>query len=87
MAKYKLVFKSSVAKDLRNIPNHDIKKILAKIDTLALNPRAEGCIKLSGANKYRVRKGIYRIIYEIRDEQLVISVIKIGHRSAVYKSN
>ena len=87
MAKYKLVFKKSVAKDLRSIPNTDVKKILAKIDTLTLNPRAEGCIKLSGADKYRVRQGIYRIIYEIRDEQLVISVIKIGHRSGVYQSN
>jgi mRNA interferase RelE/StbE len=87
MAKYKLVFKKSVAKDLRSIPNSDVKKILAKIDTLTLNPRAEGCIKLSGVDKYRVRQGIYRIIYEIRDEQLVISVIKIGHRSGVYQSN
>ena len=87
MAKYKLVFKKSVAKDLRSIPNNDVKKILAKIDTLTLNPRAEGCIKLSGADKYRVRQGIYRIIYEIRDEQLIISVIKIGHRSGVYQSN
>ncbi|KUM54828.1 type II toxin-antitoxin system RelE family toxin [Rheinheimera sp. EpRS3] len=87
MAKYKLVFKKSVAKDLRSIPNTDVKKILAKIDTLTLNPRAEGCIKLSGVDKYRVRQGIYRIIYEIRDEQLIISVIKIGHRSGVYQSN
>ena len=87
MAKYKLVFKKSVAKDLRSIPNTDVKKILAKIDTLTLNPRAEGCIKLSGVDKYRVRQGIYRIIYEIRNEQLIISVIKIGHRSGVYQSN
>lgn len=87
MAKYKLVFKKSVAKDLRSIPNNDVKKILAKIDTLTLNPRAEGCIKLSGVDKYRVRQGIYRIIYEIRDKQLIISVIKIGHRSGVYQSN
>ena len=87
MAKYKLVFKKSVAKDLRSIPNTDVKKILAKIDTLTLNPRAEGCIKLSGVDKYRVRQGIYRIIYQIRDEQLIISVIKIGHRSGVYQSN
>lgn len=87
MAKYKLVFKKSVAKDLRSIPNTDVKKILAKIDVLTLNPRAEGCIKLSGVDKYRVRQGIYRIIYEIRNEQLIISVIKIGHRSGVYQSN
>jgi len=48
MAKYKITFKSSVAKDLREIPASDITKILSKIDALAQDPRGEGCIKLSG---------------------------------------
>lgn len=87
MAKYSVVFKSSVAKDLSGIPNHDVQKILTKIDALALNPRAESCIKLSGHDNYRVRQGMYRIVYQIRDLELAISVIKVGHRSALYKSN
>ncbi|GAB2598925.1 type II toxin-antitoxin system RelE family toxin [Nitrincola alkalisediminis] len=85
MEKYEIVFKASVAKDFRSIPKSDVEKIISKIDTLSLNPRGEGCIKLSGDNKYRVRQGMYRIIYEIRDMQLVVSVIKVGHRSSVYK--
>lgn len=86
MAKYNLVFKKSVAKDLRSIPKGDVKKILKKIDGLAIDPRGEGCIKLSGHNLYRVRQGLYRIIYEIRDQELLVSVIKVSHRSNVYKS-
>jgi mRNA interferase RelE/StbE len=85
MAKYKISFKESVAKDLRSIPNHDVKRILARIDTLSANPRGEGCIKLSGQNLYRVRQGLFRIIYEIVDDRLVVHVIKVAHRSRIYK--
>lgn len=87
MAKYKVTFKKSVAKDLRMIPKSDIQKILSKIDALSENPRDEGCIKLSGKENYRVRQGLYRIIYEIKDGLLVINVVKIAHRSHVYKNN
>ncbi|MCT0252925.1 MULTISPECIES: type II toxin-antitoxin system RelE/ParE family toxin [unclassified Synechocystis] len=87
MAKYKITFKQSVSKDLRGIPNNDVKKILTRIDILATDPRGDGCVKLAGEDKYRVRQGVYRIIYEIRDAELVIAVVKIGHRSNVYKDN
>jgi mRNA interferase RelE/StbE len=84
MASYKLLFKKSVAKDLRNLPRHDIKKILERITALASDPRGHGCKKLSGQEYYRVRKGASRIIYEITDERLIVHVIKIGHRSKIY---
>ncbi|MCI2283817.1 type II toxin-antitoxin system RelE/ParE family toxin [Colwellia sp. MSW7] len=87
MEKYRITFKKSVAKDLRVIPKNDIKKILSKIDTLAVNPRGEGCIKLSGKENYRVRQGLYRIVYEIKDDVLVVNVVKVSHRSQVYKNN
>jgi mRNA interferase RelE/StbE len=87
MAKYKITFKKSVAKDLRVIPKNDIQKILSKINSLSENPRGEGCIKLSGKENYRVRQGLYRIIYEIKDGLLVVNVVKLAHRSHVYKSN
>ena len=87
MAKYKITFKQSVAKDLRVIPKNDIQKILSKINSLADDPRGDGCIKLSGKETYRVRQGLYRIIYEIENGLLVVNVIKVAHRSHVYKSN
>ena len=86
MAKYKVIFKKSVAKDLRNISSRDVKRILQKFNTLVDNPRPEGCVKLSSLELYRVRQGIYRIVYEIQDDMLVVQVIKVAHRSKVYES-
>ncbi|HGG61032.1 MAG TPA: type II toxin-antitoxin system RelE/ParE family toxin [Gammaproteobacteria bacterium] len=87
MANYEIRFKKSVAKDLRAIPKRDVRKILERIDALAVNPRSEGCIKLSGQDRYRIRQGVYRIIYEIKDADIVVVVVKVGHRSRVYKGN
>jgi len=86
MANYSLLFKKSVTKDLKNIPNKDVKRILACIESLCVNPRANGCIKLTGQELYRKRQGLYRIIYEIQDSELIITVIKVAHRSDVYKT-
>jgi len=87
MAKYSLAFKKSVANDLRKIPNNDIARILKCIEALCDAPRAEGCIKLSNQERYRVRQGSYRIIYEIKDLELIIIVIKVARRSDVYRNN
>tara|TARA_R110002124_G_scaffold195275_1_gene362342 strand:- start:2309 stop:2572 length:264 start_codon:yes stop_codon:yes gene_type:complete len=87
MAKFKVTFKKSVAKDLRGIPSNDVKRILQRIDALAENPRGEDCVKLSAQERYRVRQGVYRIVYEIRDETLIVQVVKVAHRSSVYRSN
>lgn len=81
MASYEIQFKNSVAKDLRGIPNNDVKKILERIDSLAVNPRGEGCIKLSAQERYRVRQGDYRIICEIKELEVVVFVVKVAHRS------
>jgi len=85
MANYKLVFKKSVSKDLRSIPNKDVARILQRMEQLQENPRLVGSEKLSGQERYRVRQGLYRIIYEVADELLVVTVVKIGHRKHVYK--
>ena len=86
MASYDLVFKRSVAKDLRALPKADVKRILQRIRLLADDPRPPGCEKLSGLERYRVRQGIYRIVYEIDDHILTVLVVKIGHRRDVYRS-
>ncbi len=86
MGKYKLLFKASVTKDFRQIPQSDVAAIVQRIEALADDPRPNGCEKLSGQERYRVRQGNYRIIYEIVDDQLIVTVVKIGHRREVYKS-
>ena len=85
MANYKLLFKKSVAKDLRPIPEQDVARILRCVEALRENPRPPGCEKLSDHERYRIRQGVYRIIYEISDRALVVTVVKIGHRGDVYK--
>ena len=85
MANYSLSFKRSVSKDLRGLPVADVTRILERIESLRENPRGEGCIKLSGQERYRVRQGVYRILYEIQDLELIVIVVKIAHRSTVYK--
>ena len=85
MARYKITFKKSVAKDLRKVPNTDVRRILARIDELADDLRGNGCSKLSAQERYRVRVGLYRIIYEIRDFELIVQVVNVAHRSVVYK--
>jgi mRNA interferase RelE/StbE len=87
MENYSLSFKKSVAKDLRDIPNKYVKRILKCIESLRENPRADGCIKLSGQERYRIRQGVYRIIYEIQDSELIILVVKVAHRSEAYKNS
>lgn len=87
MAKFKIVFKRSVGKDLRNIPKQDVRRILKRIDALTDNPRPSGAEKLSSQERYRVRQGVYRILYEIQDEKLLVIVVKVGHRRQVYRRN
>ena len=85
MASYELVFKKSVAKDLRAFPKQDVKRLLQRIRALADDPRPAGCEKLTDRNRYRVRQGAYRIVYEIEDARLVVLIVKVGHRRDVYR--
>ena len=85
MAAYKVYFKASVEKDLTTIPKKDLKKILRRIEELADNPRASGCEKLTGQERYRLRQGRYRIIYSIQHDELTVWVVKGGHRKDIYR--
>lgn len=86
MAKYKLTIKKSAAKELEEIPVKDLRKIVKRIRTLALNPRPQNSQKLSNKEQYRVRQGDYRIVYSIDDNEMIIDIVKIGHRREIYRS-
>ena len=85
MAKYSIVFRKSVTKDLKAIPKKDQVRILQRIAQLAEDPRPPACKRLSGQQRYRIRQGIYRVLYEIEDKQLIVTVVKAGNRRDVYK--
>ena len=85
MANYRLEIKRSAAKELEALPAKDRGRVAARIQALAEDPRPAGAEKLSGQERYRVRQGDYRILYEIHDEVLVIIVVKIGNRRDVYR--
>jgi mRNA interferase RelE/StbE len=85
MANYDIRFRKSVFKDLQPIPRKDVERILSAIRGLAVNPRPPQSQKLSGSEKYRLRSGNYRILYEIEDDVLVVCVVKVGHRKDIYR--
>ncbi|MEO1670657.1 MAG: type II toxin-antitoxin system RelE/ParE family toxin, partial [Cyanobacteria bacterium J06631_2] len=61
------------------------RNISDAISNLAENPRPSGCKKLKGRPAWRIRVGIYRVIYKISDRQLIITVIDVGHRKDIYR--
>lgn len=85
---YQIEIKSKVAKQLKKLPNDIRDRINEKILELAENPRPSGVVKLEGSNDtYRIRVGSYRVLYDIFDDVLLISVIRVGHRREVYKDD
>ena len=81
-----LRFKPSVVKDLRGIPKTEVRRLLKRIEVLRDDPRPAGCEKLTGRELYRIRQGVYRIVYSVDDAAVVIEVIKAGHRREVYRT-
>ena len=83
---YRIRIEKQVKKDLENITKHDKEKILKSIYLLASNPHPAASTKLVNRAQYRLRVGRYRVIYEIHNNELLIIVIKVGHRNSVYES-
>jgi len=85
MAAYKLLFKRPVTRDLRSIPKKDLEKNFGRIKALAVEPRTQGCEKLSVREYYRIRQGDYRIVYAINDTEVCVMVIRVAHRKEAYR--
>jgi mRNA interferase RelE/StbE len=82
---YSLEVKRSAAKETADLPKSDCQRVVAKIQLLASDPRPRGCEKLSGAEKYRIRQGDHRILYEIDDSTKRVIIVKVGNRKDVYR--
>lgn len=88
MTAYKVEFVKSAQKEFERLDTKLKVKIAEALSLLAQNPFSEllSAKKLKGADGlYRIRLGDYRVVYELRNEQLIVLVIKIGHRREVYR--
>lgn len=86
MARYAVEFRRSADKDLRRLAPTVQRRVLRAAETLANNPRPNGCRKLQGSeNAFRIRVGDYRIIYTVDDVVLIVAIERVRHRREVYR--
>ena len=83
---YTVEFERSAKKELDRLDQQVRVRILRKIEALAGDPRPAGVVRLSGRHDmWRIRVGDYRVVYEIRDDQLIVTIIRVAARGAVYR--
>ena len=82
----RVVIPNSVRKTLETLEEPMRSRIIDRLDALAINPRPRGAVKMAGQHgTFRLRVGDWRIVYEVRDAELMILLLKIGHRREVYR--
>jgi len=83
---YAVFLKPAALRDLRKLPKDIRRRVTARIDALAGDPRPAGIERLHGeADLYRVRVGDSRIVYQVESKALVMLVVRVGHRREVYR--
>lgn len=86
MSSYRVEFTTAAAKELRKLDPGIRRRVLSGIADLERDPRPSGCKKLVGeTNAWRVRIGDYRVLYEVMDDVLVVTVLRVAHRREVYR--
>ena len=85
MAGYSVGIKRSAGRELDELSRKDRRRVVERIRALVVDPRPRGCEKLSGEEKYRIRQGDLRILYEVNDPLAAVTIVKIGHRRDVYR--
>ena len=83
---YVVEIDTKAAKEIRALPRLDQQRIISRIQALSGDPRPPASVKLSGASGlWRIRDGVNRVIYQIQDDRLLITVVRVGHRRDVYR--
>jgi len=86
MPEYTITFARSARRELERLDATVIARVLPKIEALADEPRPSGCKKLRGpADRWRIRIGAYRVIYEIDDTAEIVDIIAVRHRREAYR--
>ncbi len=83
---YEIRILPSVLRDLGRLSHDERRRIAARIDTLALDPRPHACRKLrTMPDCYRIRVGPYRVIYQVKDTTVTVTVVRVRHRREAYR--
>lgn len=86
MPEYTITFARSARKELERLSANIVSRIFPKIEALAQNPRPLGCRRLRGfENLWRIRTGDYRVIYQVFDDEMVVDIVAVRHRSQAYR--
>ena len=86
MTKYNITFARSARKELEALEAATVNRIFLQIENLSGNPRPHNCVKLKGGrNLWRIRIGVYRIIYAINDGKKLVDIIAVRHRKDAYR--
>lgn len=85
MGSYRVEIKRSAEKEIERLAPDIRRRVVARIVALADDPRPHGAQKLSGGDEYRVRQGDHRIVYTIDDDVVTVTVVRVAHRSDVYR--
>jgi mRNA interferase RelE/StbE len=87
MSPYRIEFANPAIKQLAKVPQNIRQRVSDRIETLALTPRPDGCKKpVDTESLYRLHEGDYRIIYQVKDDVLLVLIVRIGHRGDVYRN-
>lgn len=83
---YRIEFTTAAARQVRKLPRPVRDRVLDAIEDLADDPRPHGPCKLAGEDTaWRIRVGAYRVIYDVHDKELLITVVRTAHRREVYR--
>ena len=83
---YEIVYAPSAAKALRKLDRQVARRLLEAISKLAEEPHPAGCVQLvGGEGELRIRVGDYRVVYDVIDEEIVVLILRLGHRREIYR--
>ena len=85
MSSYRVEFTTAAAKEIRKLDPHMRRRILVGVSALEADPRPSGVRKLSGFDDaWRIRIGDHRVLYEVADDVVLVTVFRVAHRREVY---
>lgn len=84
-SRLKVIIPSKVTKQISRLPKDYQQAVYASLKSLEENPHLGKKLEDQLQNKYSLRVGVYRIIYEIFKKELLILIVSVAHRKEVYK--